>query len=52
MTIGNYNSAVQHQNRVGEEVGHLVLTDENNVQVHLADFRGSWLWMIFHRHLG
>jgi peroxiredoxin len=43
---------MEKQNRVGQKAGHLVLKDELGGQVHLADLRGAWLWMIFHRHLG
>ena len=28
------------------------LPDTNGVQHQLADCRGSWLLMVFHRHLG
>lgn len=43
---------MKYRNMVGQEAGHLALTDKQGVQVHLSDFRGAWLWMIFHRHLG
>ncbi|MFW2365774.1 MAG: hypothetical protein ACN4GW_05115 [Desulforhopalus sp.] len=46
------NSRAKQGSRVGEDVGHLTLTDENGEQVNLEDFRTAWLWMIFHRHLG
>lgn len=49
MAQSNYRAKLR--NRVGQDVGHLVLTDEKGVQVNLEDFRTTWLWMIFHRHL-
>jgi len=52
ITWTRHNKHMEKQNRVGQKAGHLVLKDELGGQVHLADLHGTWLWMIFHRHLG
>ncbi len=38
--------------RTGEKADQFVLTSQSNKRVKLSDFRGEWLWMVFHRHLG
>jgi len=38
--------------RTGEKADDFVLTSQADRQAKLSDFRGRWLWMIFHRHLG
>jgi peroxiredoxin len=38
-------------NRTGERALAFTLSDENGRGVRLEDFKGSWLLMVFHRHL-
>lgn len=38
-------------NKVGEEVPPLTLTDRHGGVVRLDAFRGSWLLLVFRRHL-
>jgi len=37
--------------RVGQEVPPLAVKDENGSEIRLAQFKGSWLLLVFHRHL-
>jgi peroxiredoxin len=37
--------------RVGQEIPSLTVTDRDGSEVRLVDFRGSWLLLVFHRHL-
>lgn len=39
-------------NRVGEAAHKFSLKGSNGKEVRLEDFAGSWLLMVFHRHLG
>jgi cytochrome oxidase Cu insertion factor (SCO1/SenC/PrrC family) len=38
-------------NKKGELAPSFTLKDENGREVRLEDFAGSWLLMVFHRHL-
>lgn len=38
-------------NRTGEKALAFSLIDENDREILLEDFKGSWLLMVFHRHL-
>jgi peroxiredoxin len=38
-------------NRTGERAMPFTLKDENGGEIRLDDFKGSWLLMVFHRHL-
>ena len=38
--------------RVGKEAHDFVLTDASGEARCLADYRGRWLLLVFHRHLG
>jgi peroxiredoxin len=38
-------------NRTGEKALAFTLSDENGGEIRLEDFKGSWLLMVFHRHL-
>jgi len=40
------------QNRIGEEAEPFELSDVHGNVYRLADYRGDWLLMMFHRHLG
>jgi peroxiredoxin len=38
-------------NRTGEKAFAFTLKDEDGRETRLDDFKGSWLLMVFHRHL-
>ena len=38
-------------NKVGQEVPPLAVKDLNGREVRLEQFKGSWLLLVFHRHL-
>lgn len=38
-------------NRTGEKALVFTLNDEDGREAGLDDFKGSWLLMVFHRHL-
>jgi AhpC/TSA family len=40
-----------HGKRVGQEIPPLMVTDQDGSEIRLADFRGNWLLLVFHRHL-
>ena len=37
--------------KVGQEAPSLAVTDHKGREVRLEEFRGSWLLLVFHRHL-
>lgn len=39
-------------NRAGEAAQDFSLKGRDGKEVHLEDFEGSWLLLVFHRHLG
>jgi peroxiredoxin len=39
-------------NRAGEAAEKFSLQGCDGSEVHLEDFEGSWLLIVFHRHLG
>ena len=38
-------------NRMGQEVLPLAVMDQNGDEVRLAQLKGNWLLLVFHRHL-
>ncbi|MBU1566911.1 MAG: peroxiredoxin family protein [Proteobacteria bacterium] len=38
-------------NKVGQEVPPFAVKDQNGREVHLEQFKGEWLLLVFHRHL-
>jgi len=38
-------------NRMGERAADFTLQDREDREIRLQDFAGSWLLMVFHRHL-
>ncbi len=38
-------------NKTGEKAQPFTLKDENGGEIRLDDFQGSWVLMVFHRHL-
>ncbi len=38
-------------NRMGKKALAFTLSDDNGGEIWLDDFKGSWLLMVFHRHL-
>jgi peroxiredoxin len=38
--------------RVGTPAAPFDLVDANGTRHTLAQYRGRWLWLVFHRHLG
>jgi peroxiredoxin len=39
------------ENKVGQKVPPLAFKDQNGREVCLEQFKGSWLLLVFHRHL-
>ncbi len=37
--------------KVGQVAPSLAVTDHKGCEVRLEEFRGSWLLLVFHRHL-
>jgi peroxiredoxin len=42
---------VVSSSKVGQLAPPLVVTDQGGREVSLAEFRGNWLLLVFHRHL-
>jgi peroxiredoxin len=38
-------------NREGEAAAPFSLPDTTGTTHQLSDYRGRWLWLVFHRHL-
>lgn len=51
MKINNARTGMTLGSRKGEKALAFTLKDELGREIRLDDFQGSWLLMVFHRHL-